>query len=362
MSEKTEKPTPDKLQKAKESGHVNKSTELSTCVMLFILLGFTQSIWPSTFETIKNTLGQLFYLNTRLAFNAQNIIHLLNLLAEKLLSLWLPFAIIALLAIIVSTIAQTGPVWTFHPLKPDFKRLQPTTGFKRLFSSKVGFDALKNILKLSLILIVVLISIWHEMPILLSLSKTTPQQLPSALMHLIMQWTLKLLGLFLCLAFMDKRYTQWKYTNDNRMSKHEVKEAYRLREGDPKIKQKRKQLHHQQRIKTTSLIHLKTAHVFITDARNLAIALTYDKTTMSAPRLVCKIQGDLLPKAKQLANQAQIPIIHNPKLAEKLYTTVGINQWIRREDYAAVALVFRDLSLNKTHALDNCPLLPAEED
>ena len=151
MSEKTEKATPYKLQKAKEQGQVSKSTELNTCVSMLVLLGVGISLSPSSLFQIKQLMTHLFYLNTHMPFSVDTMSQLQQFLLSKLTCLWLPFALAGMLAIILSTVAQTGFVWSGKPLAPDFKRLDIAKGFKRLFSTKSLFDAGKNSLNPSLI-------------------------------------------------------------------------------------------------------------------------------------------------------------------------------------------------------------------
>ena len=343
MSEKTEKATPWKLQKAKEQGQVSKSTELNTCVFMLVLLGVGTALWPSSLFEIKQLITHLFYLTTHLPFSVNSMSQLQQFLLSQLTLLWLPFALAGMLSIILSTIAQTGFVWSGKPLAPDFKRLDIAKGFKRLFSSKLLFDAGKNTLKLSLVFLLLYLSLKHELPALLGFMKTSPANLPSLVIKLISKIMLQLLVLLFALAIIDKLYTRWKFGKDNRMSKQELKDEYRQREGDPKIKSKMKQLQHQLRQKTASLEHVKTADVVITNPTHLAVVLKYDRGLMPAPKVVCKAQGELVKQVKLLAARHHVPIIENKPLARLLFATSDLNQWVNREHFPMVASIFRDI-------------------
>lgn len=343
MSEKTEKATPYRLKKSKEQGKVSKSNELNTCIFMLVMLATTAALWPSVLMQLKQWFLRLFMLSTHFAFSVDNIMHLQHILLTQLSSLWLPFAIAALLTIIATTIAQTGFVWSFVPMNPNFQRINIINGFKQLFSSKLLFETVKNILKLTMASFVIWLSIKHELLNCLHLITAQPSQLPSLMMLTLGKILLHLILVLLAIASIDKLYTRWKYAKDNRMSKQEIIDEYRQREGDPKIKGKIKQLHQQQRQQTKSLASIKTADVIIKHSNTMAIALKYDKGQMPAPKVIGKGQGDLATRITQIATQYHITIIENKSLTEALFTTTHLNQSINRELYPLVAPIFRDL-------------------
>ena len=343
MSEKTEKATSYKLQKFKEQGKVSKSIELNTCIYLLIMLTVTTALSKSALLQIKVWVVALLNTNTQISFNIATIIKLQSLLLSKLTLLWLPLALAGALSIIISTIAQTGFVWSFKPLAPDFKRLNLTEGYKRLCSSKMLFDACKQVIKLGIVTLLLGLSLRHELTSVLDTMKTIPRNLPPLVMSLLTKILLQLLCVLFVIAIIDKLYTRWKFAKDTRMSKQELKDEYRQREGDPKIKIKIKQLQHLQRQKTASLHSIKTADVVIIHRSHLAVVLQYNRNDMPAPKMVCKAQGEMVKQVKLIANQHRIPIIENISLAQKLYTSSDLNQWIKPEHYPLVAMIFRDL-------------------
>ena len=347
MSEKTEKATPHKLQKAKEQGQVSKSAELTTCVFMLVLLGVATALWPSSLFQIKQLITHLVFLTARMPFSVDSMSQLQQFLLSKLTVLWLPFALSGVLSIVLSTVAQTGFVWSGKPLAPDFTRLDWVMGLKRLFSSKLVFDAGKNSVKLALVFLLLYLSLKHELPACLSFMKTSPTLFPSLLIKLLSKITLQLLVLLFALAIVDKLYTRWKFGKDNRMSKQEVKDEYRQREGDPKIKSKIKQVQLQLRQKTASLEHVKTADVVITNPDHLAVVLKYDRGLMPAPKVVCKAQGELVKQVKLLAARHHVLIIENKPLARVLFSASNLNQWINREHFPMVASIFREVYRQK---------------
>lgn len=347
MTEKTEKATPYKLKKAKEQGQVSKSQELISCVFLLVLLTVSIVLWPSFLTNIKALCRQLLNINARLLFSIDSTSHLQHLLLLKITFLWLPFALAGLLAVAIATIAQTGFVWSGKPLSPDFKRISLSQGYKRLFSSKILFETAKNSLKISLIVTLLYFSFRHELTAFLRLTQTPPADFPYFIMALLSKLVLQLLALLFAWSAIDKIYTRWKFAKDNRMSKQEIKDEYRQREGDPKIKSKIKQLQQQLRQKTASLENVKTADVVITNPTHLAVVLKYDRGVMPAPKVVCKARGELVKQVKELAVRHHIPIIENKLFARALFATVDLNQWINREHFPIAAMILREIYQQK---------------
>ncbi|MGQ3891438.1 EscU/YscU/HrcU family type III secretion system export apparatus switch protein [Legionella sp. CNM-4043-24] len=343
MSEKTEKATPHKLHKAKEQGQVSKSTELNTCILLMVLLLITMALWPSILAELKALIKHLLLTSSQIRFGVSSIVKLQQMLASRLITLWLPFALAGILAIVLSTTAQTGFVWSTKALAPDFKRLDISKGFKRLFSVKSLFEAGKSSLKLGLVTLLLMLSMRYEIPGLIHLINNNPTQIPARIMALVAKILLQLLSLLLALSVIDKLYTRWKFAKDQRMSKQELKDEYRQREGDPKIKAKIKQLQQQLRQKSASLEQVKTADVVITNPTHLAIALKYDRSIMPAPKVVCKAQGDMVIQVKKLAARHQVPLIENKVFARALFATCDLNKWIEREHFPVAAQIFREL-------------------
>ncbi|WP_028388045.1 EscU/YscU/HrcU family type III secretion system export apparatus switch protein [Legionella fairfieldensis] len=347
MSEKTETATPFKLQKAKEKGHVSKSMELNVSLLITLLSGTVAVIWPSLLKQLNEFVAHLLYLSGHMSFTVDNINRLQRFILQTLTLLWLPFALIACLCLIVTTVSQTGFVWSTQAIAPDFKRINWVQGFKRLFSSRLLFDTAKNSLKLGLAFILLTISIRWETINLLQLMNSTPIEHPGLIMHLLLKVILQLLLLLLILAVFDKIYTHWKYNKDNRMSKQEVKDEYRQREGDPKIKGKLRQLQQQLRQKTSALNQIKTADVIITNPTHLAIALKYERGVMPAPKVVCKAQGEMVQQVRILARRHNIPVIENKAFARALFDTVELNQWIRQEHFPIAAMILREIYRQK---------------
>ncbi len=348
MSEKTEKATPYKLQKAKEKGQVSKSVELTTCISLLVLCLLINALWSKQSGEIQTLIRQLLQSASNIRFTIDTISQLHQYILSQLINLWLPFALAGALAIILGTIAQTGVVWSATPLIPDFKRLNFIQNFKRLFSLKVFFDAFKSSLKLIFAFLLLCGAIRYQLPAILHLMQTEPSHYPELMINFILKLFFQLLVVLALMAVIDKFYTRWKFNKDNRMSKQEIKDEYKQKEGDPKIKSKIKQLQQQLRQKTTSLSAVKSADVVITNPTHIAIALKYQRTVMPAPKVVCKAQGEMVKEVKKLAQRYDVPIREHKAFARMLHQSIELNQWISKDLYPVAAGIFREIYEKRT--------------
>jgi flagellar biosynthetic protein FlhB/flagellar biosynthetic protein FliR/FlhB len=350
MSEKTEKATAYKLQKSREKGQVNKSMELTTSLSLLVLLGMISALWPKILAELQYLMRNLLKQATKTELSLDKMHELQHFILKSLSSLWLPIAMAGVLTVILSTILQTGPVWTSTPLIPDFKRLSMTQGFKKLCSLKTCFETLKSLIKLTTASILIYVLIKHQLPKILPLALNHPKYDAAPMMSILLNLIFKLLMLLTSLAILDKLYTNWNYSKINRMSKQEVKDEHKQRDGDPKIKAKIKQLHYQLRQKTASLKQVATADVVITNPTHLAIALKYDAKLMPAPKVVCKAQDNMAMEVKKLAKKHGVPIIENKLLARSLYENIALNQWISSDLFPLAAAIFRTIYQTKEKA------------
>ena len=203
MSERTEQATPYKLQKAKEQGKVSKSTELNTYILLLVMLGLISLLWPSQIKEVQALLSHLLYLASHVHFTTDNISHLHQLILSQLILLWVPVAFAAVLTIILSTIVQTGLVWSTKVLVPDFKRLNLAQGLKKLCSINSLFDAIKTVIKFCSASILLFYLFKNQLPVMIhhALSQARPD--PSLPMHFMLRIIFQLLLLLFFLAILE---------------------------------------------------------------------------------------------------------------------------------------------------------------
>ena len=178
---------------------------------------------------------------------------------------------------VLSNMVQTGPIFTFFPLKPDPKRLNPVQGFKRVFSRRMLFEALKTFVKLGLITATAYFVIDDMFPHLLAMPQIDPKAYPAVLLDAITSLVFKLVLVLLIVALLDLMYTRWDFGKKMRMSRREVKDEHKRREGDPHVRAKIKELQREAAKRSKSLGRVPDADVLITNPTHFAVAQQNDR-------------------------------------------------------------------------------------
>ena len=161
---------------------------------------------------------------------------------------------------------------------------------------------------------------------------------------------IKISIVYIILGFIDYAYQKWKFTNDMKMTKQEVKDEYKNTEGDPQIKgrQKQKMMESSRR---RMMQNVPQADVVITNPTHIAVAILYDNTKDEAPRVIAKGEDYLALKIKEAAKDSGVPIVENKPLARALYATVEIDEIIPPELYQAVAEILAVVYTQKNKAV-----------
>ncbi|MGH8631080.1 MAG: flagellar biosynthesis protein FlhB [Burkholderiales bacterium] len=341
--ERSEPATPFKLEEARKQGQVAKSMELNSLVVLSLVLLATLSFGTWGMKQTMALSARLFTEVGRAHLSPRYLFGLYEWAFDAVVYILSPLVLLAMIGGIVSGLMQTGPVFSFKPLKPDFKRLNPVEGFKRLFSMRALFEAGKSILKLAVIGVIGYLTLRAFIPDLTGLLQRSPASYPQFLVeHGSVLLFFLLLG-FIAIALLDLSFTRWDYLKKMRMSRRELKEEHKRREGDPQVRAKRRELQRALRKKTASTSRVKDADVLITNPTHLAVALEYRRGEMVAPRVISKGAGDIALKMRELAFRHRVPVVEDPPLARRLFRTVELDQFIPEEAYPLVAGVLRGI-------------------
>lgn len=331
--------TPHKLEKARERGQVAKSPDVTAAVVFTAAMAFLAAqgweAWQRLFRFARSLLAR-----ADLVLSDPAMLWTLcgDMLREALL-LAVPFFVTLVIAAIVANLAQSGPMLSLHPVKPDWQRLNPVSGFKRLFSLRTLFIAARSLLKLVLLGLVA----WHALKLLL------PQfyrlaQLPSAgLMHTLLDdfasIGLKFAGALVLIALLDLLYSRHEFAKNMRMSQREVKDEAKNRDGDPRIRARLRELRREMLKRSLAVRNTRNADVLITNPTHVAVALRYVHGEMSSPQLVAKGRGFMAAVMRRIAARHGIPVVRSPALARRLYRDLGIDQHVRPDLYARVARI-----------------------
>jgi flagellar biosynthetic protein FlhB len=248
----------------------------------------------------------------------------------------IPVCLTLMVVALIVSLAQVGFLFTFHPITPDLQKLDPLSGFFRIFSMESLFKLAISLFKVGLLGIVSYVTIKNRMGLILNITDLDYIQIGSIACSLIFMLGIRLGLILFILAIIDYVYTRFKNEKQMRMSKQELKEELRRMEGDPLVKERRRRVARQLASQRMQLAVPK-ADVIVTNPTELAIALKYDSQTMAAPKVVAKGAGFVAAKIRQIAIQNRIPIIERKPLAQALYKTVEIGQEIPPSFYKAVA-------------------------
>jgi flagellar biosynthesis protein FlhB len=270
--------------------------------------------------------------------------HLIAWFAERIaiaIGIISPIIVVIAVVSVVGTLVQTGPVFSFFAIKPDLKKINPATGFKRLFSLRTLYEAGKTGLKIVLFSLVVY---WTLEAIVDELSKLVTIH-PYAYIAIFIDHGVvlasRMLAVLAFIALIDFVFTRKEFIKNLKMSKKEVKDEHKRQEGDPLIKSKRKELQRGLKDNAKSIAGVKDADVVVTNPTHIAIALKYDRKTMVAPK-VCGVGVEIVAaKMREEARKYGVYIIENKPLARKLYKKSRVGAGIPEGSFVEVAALYR---------------------
>jgi flagellar biosynthetic protein FlhB len=337
-SQKTEEPTQRRLDEAAKHGDVVKSAEVTTFV---VLLGGTLTVATmggSSAEHFAQGFRVFIEQPDQIAVNSASMIPLLREIMLLLAGILAPVFGLIMAMGLGSHILQSRPRIALDRIMPDFSKLSPAAGLKRMFGLEGLSNLGKGLLKLALVGSVVWTVLWPERGNVESFLTLSPSAVAGEMIHLVMKIMIAALSVLAVLAVLDYMLQRYRFMARNRMSKQEIKEEYRQTEGDPAIKAKVKQIRNE-RSKRRMMAQVPTATVVITNPTHYAIALKYESGKMAAPVCVAKGVDALAFKIREVALEHEVPVIENPPLARALYATVDLDEPIPAEHFKAVAQV-----------------------
>ncbi|MCL1894740.1 MAG: flagellar biosynthesis protein FlhB [Holophagaceae bacterium] len=335
---RTETATPKKRKKAREEGNVLKVADLDSTLLFGANFFFFIGIWGATFTLmsqqvayfLKKIGNENFILNDDLGAFAIELLWIVL----KILAPYFAFNFIVAFGI---QFVQHGFKPTFKPLKPKFSKLNPVSGFKKIFSMKSTVELLKGLFKLLIVIWAAYIVISPKLNTFLQSMWMSLGQGIGLMQETIFQLSRNVLIAMFIVAAIDFLYQRQKFEKDLRMTKQEVKDEYKDAEGNPQIKGRQRGLMMQAAMRRIST-QVPKATVVITNPTHFAVALMYNPGT-PAPICVAKGVDYLAQKIKEQAAASNVPIVENPPLARLLYRSVDIDRPIPAEVYQAVAQV-----------------------
>lgn len=334
--EKSEKPTTGKLTKARKKGDIPRSKDVTmaaglvaSLITLTLFLPYYKELIKESFLAISRMTGRM---NDPTAL--EQLLRVNLLIFCKFLVTLTPIPLISILA----TLIPGG--WNFTPVKllPDFKKLSPLAGIKKIFSANNGTEVLKMLAKCSIVLYTLYLVVRNSLADLLRLQAFPLQEAITegfSLYHGILVYFITIIVIF---AAIDIPLSTHLFTKKMKMTKQEVKQEHKSNDGNPEIKARVRQLQRQFAMGQINK-SVPNADVIITNPTHFSVALKYAPEKASAPYIVAKGKDDIALYIRSVAEKNNIEIVEFPPLARAIYHTTKVNQQVPAQLYRAIAQV-----------------------
>lgn len=336
--EKTEKATPKKREEARKKGQVAKSQELASVAVLSACLVVFYFGSYDMIEKMLDVMRCLFVESAQFNIDCNNIQHFLIGLANKIFVLLFPLLLAVFSIALLVNYFQVGFVLSTDSIQPKLSKINPISGFQRLFSIRSLVELTKNVFKILIIAFLVYITIKGEIENFIPLSDQSVGEILVYIGRLAFKIVLRTCLLLIILAIFDYLYQRWEFEKNLKMSKQEVKDELKQTEGDPIIKARIKRLQ-REAARKRMMASVPKADVVITNPTYLAVAIHYDRSKMSAPKVVAKGRGHIAEKIREIATENKVTIVEDKPLAQILYKMVNVDEVIPTNLYKAVAEV-----------------------
>lgn len=336
---KTEEATPRKLEDARKKGDVAKSMDVGSAASLLgaaaVLLGAGGYFATSMAEQLLPFIASPHAMIGGLEAGAG-----VEIGAQALWAIT-PFLAAVMLATIIGgaggNLAQSGLLFTADKMKPQWERVSPMAGFKRIF----GPDGLVQFIKTFLKLLAVGAICWFVLKPHVREFENLAAMSPAAILPFARDLAIALMASALVFlgftAGADYLWQRYRFAERMKMTKEELKEDYKQSEGDPHVKAKLKQIR-AQRSRQRMMQNVPTATVIVTNPTHYSVALRYEKGD-AAPVCVAKGVDALALRIREVAREHSVPIVENVPLARALYAAVDVDETIPRDHFEAAAKV-----------------------
>jgi flagellar biosynthetic protein FlhB len=327
--DRTESASARSLQRAREQGDIPVSRELS------LLAGLAGGGAAIVVQQSSEQTSILRWFATMLQRCNQDGAAAIPAAIHTIIWAAAPGALGATLAVLATGALQTGFLMRLETLHPDFSRVSPLHGIKRIFSSETLVRALKSIIKLVVMSAALWMTLRRVWPELASVAAWTPNALQNQLIGEATHLLLVLAGAQAVIALADLFWVRLQYANRHRMSKQDQRDEHKDTEGNPMVRQRLRQLA-RNRARKRMMASVRRAAVVVTNPTHYAVALAYERGSRAAPRIVAKGMDEVALRIREEARLHRIPVVANPPLARAL-CRLELDTEIPTEHFKAVA-------------------------
>jgi flagellar biosynthesis protein FlhB len=336
--ERTEQPTPKRLQKAREQGQVPRSRELNTMVVTLIGAGAMAAFGGWMMARLRGLLIAGLAGTAAGPLDARGALHALDGGVLEGLFLISPLLIALMLGAFAGPALLGGLGFSGEAVQLKFERLSPIEGFKRIFSMQGLTELLKTLLKFAVLSLGAVALLWWLAGDLLSLGRGAPLQRILDTGHLVETGFFVLASGLVLIAAVDVPYQLWTHRRRLRMTRQEVRDELKESEGSPEVRARVRRL--QRQVAARRMMQdVPQADVVITNPTHFAVALRYTDRPERAPRVVAKGRGLVAARIREVAEQHAVPVCGAPPLARAIYFTTEIGAEVPAALYLGVARV-----------------------
>jgi flagellar biosynthetic protein FlhB len=363
--ERTEQPTPKRLEEARRKGQIPRSRDLTAAAVMLAGGSALYMMGGAMGSQLHSMMTSGLSISRDEALDAAHLAPALGTLAAMGLRAILPVLAIVLVAAILAPLALGGWSFSNESLAPKFERLNPLQGFKRMFSMRSLVELTKALAKFGAVAFIAVLVLWSDSAELLSLGKEPMQQAIGHAAKLSGQALLLISAGLLLIAGIDVPYQLWQHNKQLKMSREEIRQEMKESEGSPEVKGRIRQIQ-QDMARQRMMQDVPKADVVVTNPTHFAVALRYDESRMRAPIVVAKGVDLVAARIREVATENQVAIFEAPPLARVLYRNVEIGDEIPSHLYVAVAQVLSyvfQLRVAKRHGapMPERPVVEVEE-
>ena len=334
---RTEKPTYRRLEKAREKGQVARSKEVPAAVVLFGTLMVLHYTGQGVLAQMQSLMRRTLTMQVPGEMSIRFVYSVFVSLGYQTATMIGPLLLTAVVLAIAANVGQTrGLLISWEPLGFHFGKINPANGWARVFSKQGLIELIKSLCILAIVSLV-------SYQVLSRYTFLYPHLVVMDL-HQLVHWTasisyevfLRVAVFLVILSFADYAFQKHRFLESLKMTKQEVKDDYKEMEGDPLVKGRIRRVQREM-VRKRMMTEVPKADVVITNPTHYAVALSYKMNSMEALKMVAKGVGFLALKIKELAQEHNIPLVENKILAQTLYKTVEIGEYIPASLYRAVA-------------------------
>ncbi len=335
-AQRTEPATPRKREEVRKKGQVAKSVEINSALVLLAGIISLKFFGAHLFTQLSQMMHYIFSNFYIMEITESGITFYFYTVIIRLSYVLVPIIGLIVLVALISNFFQVGFSLSLQPISPTLDKINPITGFSRIFSTRSSVELVKSIFKIIIVGYIAYAIIKANFHNFVPMMDMDIRQSINFIAFLAYKIAIYIAIALVIMAVFDYGYQRFEFEKSIRMTKQEIKDEYKQLEGDPLLRSRIRQ--RQREIARRRMMQeVPKADVIITNPLHLAVAIKYDENTMTAPLVIAKGARLIAEKIKEIAASNNIPMVENPPLAQVLYKLVEIGQEVPPHLYQVVA-------------------------